>query len=182
MTVEAQCVTDLLLDAAVKQGIPAHDQVVEVAAPVAEVAIGRPAALAEEFDAGHHVHAAVDDPVELLADDEALDGGVAEDGNEESAFAAVLVHGMAKVGEIEDGYAEKLEVGVGGGGHAVVELDGAGNDLPVRLGKVAVGHGAVDEAVVVVAGLEDDPGGKQEGSGGGVDGGAAGASGFPASR
>ncbi len=56
---------------------------------------------------------------------------------------------------------------------SVVEVDGAGDDLPVGMGKAAVGHGAVDEAVLVVAGLEHDAGGKEEWRGCGVDGGAA---------
>ena len=128
----AQRVADLLLDAAVEQGIPADDEVVEVAAFVAEVAVGRPAALAVELCADDHVHAAVDGPVELLADDEALDGRVAEDGNQQSALAAGLVDRMAQVGQIEDGHAEELEKGVGGGGRAVVEIDGAGDDAASR--------------------------------------------------
>ena len=104
----------LLLDAAVEQRIPAHDQVVESRTSVAEVAIGRPAALAEELGADHHVHAAVDDPVNLLANDKALDRRVAEDGNQQPALAAVLVHRMAQVGQIKDGHAsnskQELEV------------------------------------------------------------------------
>jgi hypothetical protein len=65
---------DLLFHATVEQGIPADDEVVEARALVAEVAVGRPAALAVVFGADDHVHAAVDDPVNLLAHDEALDG------------------------------------------------------------------------------------------------------------
>ena len=57
-------IPNLLFHAAVEQCIPAHDQVVESAPLVAEVAVGRPAALAEELRADHHVHAAVDDPVD----------------------------------------------------------------------------------------------------------------------
>ena len=63
----------LLLHATVQQGIPAHDQMVNAWALVAEVAIGRPAAFAVVVGSGHHIHAAVDDPVHLFAHDEALD-------------------------------------------------------------------------------------------------------------
>ena len=51
----------------------------------------------------------------------------------------------------------------------IVKIDGAGDDLPVGLGKAAVGHGAVDDAVIVLAGLEQHAGGEQKGRGGGVD-------------
>ena len=172
----------LLFHAAIEQGIPAHDQVVDAGTLVAEVAVGRPAALGVVLGADDHVHAAVDDPVDLLADDESLDGRVAENGDQQSALAARLVHGMAEVGQIKDGHAEKLEEGVGGGGLAVGEVDGAGDQPPVRLRQAAVGHGAVDDAVVALAGLEQNPAGEEEGIGCGVDARAAGGCARPASR
>ena len=85
---------------------------IESAALVPEVPIGRPAALAEQFRTDHHVHAAVDNPVVLLADDEALDGRVADNRNQKSALAPGLVHRMTEVGQVEDRHAKQLEEGV----------------------------------------------------------------------
>ena len=67
-----------------------------------------------------------------------------------------------------------LKKALRGGGLAVVELDGAGDQSPVGLGQPAVGHRAVDDAVVALAGLEQHPAGKQQRVGGGVDDGVAG--------
>jgi hypothetical protein len=76
---------------------------------------------------------------------------------------------MAQVREKEERDAEKLKGGVVGGSFAVAELDGAGEQLPVGFGQAAVGHGAVNDAVVAFAGLDEDAAGKQERIGGGVD-------------
>ena len=81
---------------------------------------------------------------------------------------------MAQVGQVKDGHAEKLEECVGGGGLAVGQFDGAGDQLPVRLGQAAVGHGAVDDAVAALAGLQADPPGEEERVGRAVNHGAAG--------
>jgi len=158
-----------LQDTAVEQGIPADDEVVEAGAFVAEVAIGGPAALGVKLRADDHVHASVDDVINLLADDEALDGGVAEDGNEESGLTAGGIGRMAEVGEVEDGDAEELKEGAFGGGFSIDEADGAGDEAPVGAGQAAVGHGAVDDFVVALTELEEDAAGEDHGVGGGVD-------------
>lgn len=163
----------LLLHATVDQCIPADDQVIESAAAVTKVAIRRPAALAEEFNSENHIHAAIDGPVVLLAEDEALDRRVADDRNEQAAFAAILVNCVAQIRKVKQGNAKKLEVRVRCRSDVVVEVDGTGDDLPVRPRQIAVGHGSVDDAIAVVARLQQDARGKQERSGGGVDGGAA---------
>ena len=93
----------LLFHASVEEGIPADDQVVEAWAFVAEVSIGSPAALGVVLRADNHVHAAVDDPVDLFADNETLDGGVAEDGDQDAALAAGIVDRMAEPGEVKEG-------------------------------------------------------------------------------
>ena len=49
------------------------------------------------------------------------------------------------------------------------QLDGAGDNLPVRLGQAAVGHGAVDDLVVALASLQQHPAGKRERVGRGID-------------
>jgi len=55
------------LNSAVYQGIPARGQVVQSGTFIAEVAVGRPAALAVVTPCQRHIHAAIDYPVELLA-------------------------------------------------------------------------------------------------------------------
>ena len=65
--------------------------------------------------------------------------------------------GWLEVGQIEDGQAEKFEEGVGGGGLAVGEVDGAGDHPPIGVGQAAVGYGAVNEPVVALADLEQNP-------------------------
>jgi hypothetical protein len=142
---------------------------------VAEVAIGGKATLAVVLGANHHVHAAVDGVVHLLAHDEALDCGVAEDRNQQAALAAGIVHGVTEVGQVKERDAEELEERVGGRGVAVGDLDGAGDQLPVWPGQAAVGHGAVDHLVAALAGLEKNPAGEEKRVGCGVDDGTAGA-------
>ncbi len=80
---------------------------------------------------------------------------------------------MAQVGQIENRQPKKLEEGIGCGSVAVFEFDGVGDDLPVGPGQAAVGHGAVNEAVVILTSLEKDSGRKQERIGYGIDTGAA---------
>ena len=147
---------------------------VQAGALVAEVAVGRPAALGVVLRAQDHVHAAADDPVDLFAHDEALDGGVADDRDENAALTAGVGDRMAQVGQIEERDAEKLKDGVAGGGFAAAEFDGAREQLPVGLGQAAVGHGAVNHAVVAFAVLDEDAARKQKWTGGGIDDRAAG--------
>ena len=147
----------LLFHAAVKQCIPAHGQVVDAWALVAEVAVGCPAALRVVLGPGDHVHASIDHPVSLLTDDETLDGRVAEDRDQQAAFTACLVHRMAEVGQIKEGHAEEFKEGVGCGGLAVGEIDRAGDQPPIRPWQAAIGHRAVDDPVVALAVLKQNP-------------------------
>ena len=97
------------------------------------------------------------------------------DGDQQAAFAAGVVGGMAQIGQIKERNAEKLEDSVMGGGLRRCSRSMAREmQLPVGLGQAAVGHGAVDDAVVALAGLEEDASGEQKRIGGGVDDGAAG--------
>src|SRR6185437_10669560 len=75
-------------NAAVEQRIPAGYEVIEPRPSVAEVAVRRPAAPAEVLCSQHHVHAAVDGPVHLLAYREAADRrSITDDRDQESALA-----------------------------------------------------------------------------------------------
>ena len=47
------------------------------------------------------------------------------------------------------------------------------DQLPVGLGKAAVGHGAVDDLVAALAGLQQDTAREEKGIGSGVDNGAS---------
>jgi len=93
---ESVGVADRLQNSSVEQCIPAHNEVIEIAALVTEIAIGRPAAFAEQLSSDHHVHAAVDGPVILLAEHEPLDGRVADDRNQKAAFTTVFIDGVAQ--------------------------------------------------------------------------------------
>ena len=76
---------------------------------------------------------------------------------------------MAKVWQVKNGHVEKFEEGIGRRGLAVLHLDRAGDDLPVRLRQAAVGHRAVNDLVVALAGLQHHPPGKKEWRGGGIN-------------
>jgi hypothetical protein len=67
---------------------------------------------------------------------------------------------MAQVGEVKDRDSEKLESCAGCGSLVVFKVDAAGDDLPVGMGKTAVGHRAIDDAIFSFAGLEKHPAGK----------------------
>jgi hypothetical protein len=70
---------------------------------------------------------------------------------------------MAQIGQVEDRHAEKLEEGIAGRGHAVFELDGVRDHLPVRMRQLAVGHRAVDHLEAALAGFQQHARRKQKG-------------------
>jgi hypothetical protein len=69
---------------------------------------------------------------------------------------------MTEVGQIKDGQAEKFEQSILCGGLAIGQTDGTGDYLPVRPGKAAIGHRAVDDLKVAFTVLQHDSAGKKE--------------------
>ncbi len=128
---------DGLFDAAIEQGIPADGQGVEAGTAIAKAAGGREAALAPVFGTYGEVHAAIDDPVDFVADDQAFDAGVFAAGEQESAFAAGFVEVSGDEGQVEERNAPEFEDAVVGGGFAVGDNDGARDQLPVGFGQTA---------------------------------------------
>ena len=152
-----------LFDAAIEQRVPARGQMVESRSPVSKIAIGRPAALAEVLRAHHHVHAAVDRPVHLLAQCVAANRrSVADHRRQQSACPARFVGRMVQVGKIKNRHAEKFEERIRGRRFVVGQIDGVRDDPPVGAGKPAVGDGAVDDAIAALACLQQHPARKQQ--------------------
>ncbi len=87
-----------LFEAAIESAFQRDGHVVQSGPLVAEVAIRRPAALAVVLRADDHIHAAIEYDVNLFAERESADRGIADHWDQKPAFAAGLLHRMAQVG------------------------------------------------------------------------------------
>ena len=82
---------------------------------------------------------------------QAANGGVAYDGNENSALPAGFFNGVAQVGKVEDGNSEELEKCVFGSGLVIGNSDGPRNQFPIWFRYAAIGHHSVDDFEAVFA-------------------------------
>ena len=76
---------------------------------------------------------------------------------------------MMQIGQIKDWKPKKLEEGIGGGCLLIVHVDRVRDNPPVGVGQPAVGNGAVNDAVVALAGLQQHAAREQERGGRGID-------------
>src|SRR5580765_3849388 len=137
-------------DAAVVDSKEVQIYVRGVAGPHAEFPALRPSAQRKIFCSHKGVHAAVDRPVERVADDIALGGGT-PDGRYQKACASHLPsYGMGSIGKVENRETVQHELAVVNAGiathiyHHFVRLK-----LPVRARQFARGDGPVVDEIVV---------------------------------
>src|SRR5271170_4116938 len=90
---------------------------------IAEFGAGREAALGVVFRTEGKIGAAVDDPVDLLPEDQSLGRGVSKGRDQKSRLPALGINPMGHVGREKEGYAQQRKPGISRLRFAVRNID-----------------------------------------------------------
>ena len=96
-------------DSAIEQRVKSDIEKIQILALVTKIAVWSKAAFAVVLRPDDHVHAAVENDVDLLADSEALDGRVTHDRNQQPALTSRVFDRVAKVRHVKERHSEELE-------------------------------------------------------------------------
>lgn len=151
-----------LVHSPVQQAVPSDGDRVQTSPAPAEIAVRREASFAPVLGSQGQIHAAVDHPVHLLPQDDALHAGVGKDREQEARLAACFIQRPAQKRQVEHRHVQQLKAAVARGGLVVRHFDRMGNELPVGFRQPAGGHGAIDDAVAALPGLQQYAPGKDE--------------------
>ena len=157
------------LDASIQQRIPADGERIEARSAVAEIPARSESALAPVLCPDGHIHAAIDDPVEGLAEHQSFNAGVLAFGKEKSRLPSCFVQISLNEGQIEERNTPELEEAVVGARLLIHDVDRPRDQLPVGFGKTAGGHRPVHDPVLIFPCLQQDAAGEDERIRGAVD-------------